>query len=117
MPSLEEILNKPSGEIRPPEAYPVGTYHCLVDGPPTPGKSSQKQTDFLQFKFRILSAMGDVNAEKVVEQQVVGKTITNDFYISDENPWRLNGFLIDSLGIDNNEGKKPLREMIAEAPG
>lgn len=118
MPSIEEILNKPSSDIKPPEAYPVGTYHCLVDGPPNPGKSSQKQTDFLQFRFKILSALADVDAVKAAEQQVNGKTITNDYYITEAAAWRLKEMLKDHLGIsDDPDESRPLREMIAEAPG
>ena len=43
--SFEEILKMKSADIKPPQAYPVGTYHCLVDGPPTPGKSSSTLTN------------------------------------------------------------------------
>jgi hypothetical protein len=119
-PSFEEILNKPASEIRPPEALPVGTYHALIDGPPTPGKSSQKQTDFLQFKFRILSAQSDVDAAKAAEQQVVGKIITNDYYITETAAYRLKDMLTNDLGIEAENGSgaaKSLRELIAEAPG
>lgn len=119
MASFEEILNRPSTDIKPPQAYPVGTYHCLVDGPPTPGKSSQKETPFLQFKFKVLSPMQDVDAASAAEMQIPGKIITNDYYITDAAAWRLNEMLKDHLGIDGGteENPKPLREMIAEAPG
>jgi hypothetical protein len=116
MPSFEDILNMPASEIKAPEALPVGTYHCLIDGPPTPGKSSQKQTDFLQFKFRILSAQQDVDAAKAVEQQVVGKNFTNDFYITEDAVWRLKEFLSDHLGIEAANGAS-LKELISQAPG
>lgn len=115
MPTFEEILNKPASEIKPPEALPVGTYHAMVDGPPEPGKSSQKQTDYLRFKFKILQPMGDVDAAKAAEQQVNGKTITSDYYITDGAVWRLKELLVDHLGIE--EEKKSLREMVSEAPG
>lgn len=115
MASFEEILNKPSTEIKPPQAYPVGTYHCLVDGPLTPGKSSQKETPFLHVKFKILSPMQDVNAAEAAELQIPGKIITGDYYITDAAVWRLKELLVDHLGIV--EGEKSLREMVAEAPG
>jgi len=115
MASFEDILNKPASDIKAPPAYPVGTYHCLVDGPPTPGKSSQKQTDFLQFKFKILSPMQDVDAEQAAEQQIVGKLISADFYITEAAVWRLKDLLVEHLGIE--EGSKSLREIVAEAPG
>lgn len=115
MASFEDILNKPASEIKAPQAYPVGTYHCLVDGPPAPGKSSQKQTDFLQFKFKILSPMQDVDAAQVAEQQVVGKIISSDYYVTEAAAWRLKELLIDHLDIE--EGSKSLRELVSEAPG
>lgn len=118
MASFEEILNKPSSEIKAPQAYPVGTYHCIVDGPPTPGKSSQKQTDFLQFKFKILSPMQDVDAAQAAEHQIAGKTITTDYYITENAAWRLKEFLVEHLGIEetNSSGEKSLKEMVSEAP-
>jgi len=115
MASFEDILNKPATEIKAPPAYPVGTYHCLVDGVPTPGKSSQKQTDFLQFKFKILSPMGDVDAGQAAEQQIVGKLITADYYITEAAAWRLKELLVDHLGIP--EESKSLKELVSEAPG
>jgi len=115
MASFEEILNKPGSEIKPPPAYPVGTYHCLVDGPPEAGKSSQKGTDFLRFKFKILSPQKDVDAQQAAESQVVGKTVNQEYYFpADSDPWRLVELLHDHLGIENSI---PLKEMIAQAPG
>src|SRR6266576_1924337 len=111
MASFEDILNRPASETKMPEAYPVGTYHCLVDGPPEPGKSSQKQTDFLRFKLKILSPMQDVDAAKAAELQVVGKPIAAEYYITDNAAWRLKEFLIDHLGIENPEESKSFREM------
>jgi len=115
MASFEEIMRRPSSDVKPPEAYPVGTYHCLIDGHPAPGKSSQKQTDFLKFKFKILSPMQDVDAEKVAELQIVGKIIEGDYYITDAAIWRLKDLLVEHLGLD--EGEKSMAELVAESPG
>jgi len=120
MPSFEEILNMPASSIKPPEALPVGTYHALVDGLPTPGKSSQKQTDFLQFKFKILKPLQDVDAAKATEQQVIGKNITSDYYITENAVWRLKELLVDHLGIAETNGsgqEKSLKELVAESQG
>lgn len=114
MASFEEILNKPAKDVKPPQAYPVGTYHCLVDGPPEPGQSSQKQALLLRFKFKILSPDKDVDAHLAAEQQVVGKTFTDDFYIENAE-WRLKEFLEDALAIE--VGDKSMKEMVAEAQG
>ena len=120
MPNFEEILNKKSSDVKPPVAYPLGTYHCLVDGPPEPGKSSQKQTDFLRYKLKILAAMGDVDAAAAAEQQIVGKIINHEIYVTENSDWRLKEFLIEHLGIDPQEGtpeEKSLKQMVGESPG
>lgn len=116
MASFEEILKKPSGEIKPPEAFPVGTYHCIVDGRPEQGKSSQKQTDYLRFKFKILEARQDVDQQAVIEQQLIGKIITNDYYITDAAAYRLIDMLTNDLGLDSDEGRKSPEELVAESP-
>jgi hypothetical protein len=113
MASFEEILNMPGSEIKPPAAYPVGTYHCIIDGPPENGQSSQKGTDYFRFKYKILGIDKDVNPQEAAEQQVVGKVFTSDFYVADGITWRLTEMLVN-CGIDE---KLPLKQMIAEAPG
>jgi hypothetical protein len=119
MASFEDILNRKSSDIRSPQPFPVGTMHCLVDGPPEPGQSSQKQALLLRFKFKILAPMKDVDAAQAAEQQIVGKSFTDDFYIENAD-WRLKEFLVDALGIDGGDGtpqEKSLKEMLAESPG
>lgn len=112
MASFEEILTKPASEIKAPDALPVGTYHCIVEGPPEQGKSSQKGTDYLEFKFKIMSPMDDVNAAEAAEQQVVGKIIRQQYYITDGASWRIVEFLRDSLGIPETN----IKEMMMQAP-
>ena len=101
----------PTSEFRPPQALPVGTYHCLIDGRAEPGES-KNQNKYLRFKFKILAPMGDVNKEQAVEQQVVGKIFTND-YVTDNATYRLTEMLNDHLGIEH----KPLEQALEEAPG
>ena len=115
MASFEEILNKPSSDIKAPPAYPVGTYHCLVDGPPEQGKSSQKQTPFLKFRFKILSPMGDVDQQAFAEQQLSGKSISQEYYVTDAAAFMVRDFLVEHLGIDGEN--KSLLQVVAEAPG
>lgn len=114
MASFEEIMNRSASEFKAPEPLPVGVYHCLVDGPPEPGKSSQKGTDYLRFKFKILSAHSGVDPMEAAAQQVVGKIITNDYYITDGATYRLTDMLRDCLDIDVS---KNFIECVAEAPG
>jgi len=122
MANFEELLNRKSSEIKPPQPYPVGTYHCLVDGPPTPEESSQKKTPCRTYKFKIMAPMGDVDAGQAAEAQVVGKLITGQgagaaFYLTEESLYRYKEFLVDHLGISDDGGEKGVRELEAEAPG
>ena len=120
MASFEEILNLPASAIKAPEALPVGTYHAMIDGPLAPGKSAKKQTDLFTVKFKILDAMDDVDSNAAAEQQVKGKIITSDYYVTEDAVWRLRELLVDHLGIEpkNASGQeKKLKELIAEAPG
>lgn len=117
MPSFEDIMNRPSSEIKAPQAYPVGTYHCLVDGPPEAGKMGARQTPYLRFKCKILSPMQDVDAAQAAEQQIVGKIINVDQFITDDAAYRVNEFLGDHLGIADVPGDKSLTQAMAEAPG
>jgi hypothetical protein len=120
MANFQDILNKPAADIKAPPAYPVGTYHCLVDGPPAQEESSQKKTPCRVYKFKILSPMGDVDQAAATEQQIVGKLITGQgagaaFYLTEDAAWRYKEFLVDHLGIE--EGSKTLLQLEAEAPG
>jgi hypothetical protein len=74
-----------------------------------------KQTDYLRFKYKIHQAQEDVDQRAAVEQQVVGKFLTQDFYVTDNMITQniLKEFLIDTLGIDP-EGKS-LEQMISES--
>ena len=122
MASFEEILRRPSKEVKPPQPLPAGTYHCLVDGPPAQEESSQKKTPCRVYRFKILAPMEDVNAKEAAEHQVVGKTITGQaafaaFYITEEMVWRYLDFLENHLGIENPGKEKSAEELEAEAPG
>jgi hypothetical protein len=120
MANFQDILNKKSKDVKPPPAYPVGTYHCLVDGPPTQEESSQKKTPCRVYKFKILQPMSDVDQQQATEQQVIGKYITGQgvgaaFYVTEDAVWRYKEFLTEHLGIE--EGDKTILEQEAEAPG
>jgi len=114
MASFEEIMNKPASEIQPPPAFPVGTYHCIIDGPPEFVKSSQKGTDGVRFRYRIMSPLEDVDQAAYMEGQVAGKTIQDDVWVTDGSAWRLKDLLVENLGISEN---LTMKQQLMEAPG
>lgn len=127
MANFQDILNRKASEIKPPAAFPPGSYHCLVEGAPTQEESSQKSTPCRVYKFKILSPMSDVNQAQVAEIEggVVGKIISGQgagtaFYLTEGAAWRYKEFLMDHLGIPEkgpNGDDKTILEMEAEAPG
>jgi hypothetical protein len=118
MASFEEILKRPTSEVKTPPPIPVGTYHCIVDGMPEHGKSTKKQTDYLRFKYKIVAAMEDVDQRDALEARVVGKTIVDDKYITDNEITQVmfKEFLEETLGIENPDGSKSFQELVSEAP-
>jgi hypothetical protein len=120
--SFEAILDTASENIKPPAALPVGTYLCTVEdspNPPTFNKVGQKQTDVVDFTLRPQQPQLDVNTDALAEVlnggRLADKKIRHRLFITPSSAWRLNQFLVDHLGIDN-EGKS-LRQLISESPG
>jgi hypothetical protein len=125
MASFTDILKSKPSEFKAPQPFPVGTYHCLVDGPPAEEESSQKKTPCRVYKFRILKAGDDVDQAAAAEQQVVGKFINGQgigtaFYKVPEAMFRYTEFLVEHLGIEQmhpDGTEKSFEELEAEAPG
>lgn len=116
MANFSDVLNRPAASIERPKPLPVGTYHCIVDGPGEQAEVGQKKTEAIIFKLRPLSAGPDVDAGALAEAGgVVGKTIRHTMYITSDAAWRLKQFLVDHLGIE--AGSKTLGELVSEAPG
>lgn len=127
MASFQDILKRKASEIKPPPAYPVGSYHCLVDGLPEQQESNQKGTPCRVYKFKIMQPMSDVNRDDLakIEGGVQGKILSGQgvgtaFYITEASVFMYKAFLAEALGIDPKEGtpeEKSIEQMEAEAPG
>jgi hypothetical protein len=111
--SFEEILKMPATAFPDPIPIPAGTYHCIVEAHPEPGRSSQKQTPFFAIKFKIMNAMEDVDKDQANAANVVGKVVTEQFYATTEAMPRYRRFL-EHLGIDTSNTKTPIEELNAE---
>lgn len=120
-PNYASLLDKPASLDDRPKTQPQGSYLCLVKGLPAHDKSSQKQTDFVEFTFQILQAGPDVDEEALTAwltkadgsvTALTDKTFKNRFYITDGSIFMLNDFL-DHCGTDDT---KIRRERIDETP-
>jgi len=123
-PNFESVLDKAMDDIKPPGAYPVGTWLTIVEGPPTAGVA-KTGTNYHEFSFRIIGdgGKGDIDQAllaKYVEENgpIAGKVIKGQscrFYLTGESDYRYRDFLVGPLGIDGHG--KSLRQGAAEAAG
>jgi hypothetical protein len=112
-PSFASILDTRSGDIERPKPLPAGSYICLVVGQPRSDKASTG-TEFLEFTFKILQPLEDVDEDAFKEMKGIGKTFTNRYYVTEEAKWRLKAFLDDCAVGDDDMS---LAERIAEING
>lgn len=114
-PNFASLLATPGSDVERPVPMPVGSYICTVAGLPRFDKSSQKQTDFVEFTLKFVSAGEDVDEDTIKEMGGLGdKTIKATYYITETALWRLKDFL-SACGLEA-DGDKTLEELIDETP-
>lgn len=102
-PNFTSILDEQPTEISRPKPLPAGTYTCVVQGQPRYDKSSRKQTDFVEFTLRPVSAEEDVDQDELNESGgLEGKTIRATYYLTEDAVYRLDEFH-EHCGIDISE--------------
>lgn len=115
MASFQDILDQTVNEIERPKPYPIGTYLCLVDGPPEFKKIGQNQTDCIDFNLKIMQPGETVDpAEIEAAGGVIGKIIRHRLFLTDDAKWRLDQFLFEHLDIPFGTSRK---QAIAAAQG
>src|SRR5258708_8487613 len=111
--NFQDILNRPSEEIKPMPTLPLGSYHTVVIGLPEQGQSSKKKTDFLKFTHKIVAPLDDVDPDAITEFEAEGETIAgqeveNIFYITPKSANMLKEFIIN-CGVDLTGNTMPQR--------
>lgn len=115
-PNFGALLNTPAGEIERPKPLPQGSYVVMVQGLPRFDKSAKKQTEFVEFTLKLLSAAEDVDADELKDLGgLAEKTIKDTYYLTEASLWRLKDFLAN-CDLDT-EGEETLQELIEETPG
>lgn len=93
-PNFSSILKTAPSAVERPKPMPQGTYICMVQGLPRFDKSSKKQTEFVEFTLKLLSAGEDVDQEELAALGGIGdKTIKATYYLTENALWRLKDFL------------------------
>lgn len=113
--NFADILNRSADDVRPPPVLPQGPYLTIVQGLPEQFLSSRQKTPGLRFTLKIISALEGVDEEAVagIEGGVVGKTIKNELYLTDNSLFMLKNFF-EHCGID--VAGKSMGELIDETP-
>lgn len=119
MASFESILDTPATQIKNPEALPVGSYLCIVDGPGEFAKLGKNETDALKVNLKPIQAQADVDQERLSQVLDGGslqdKKISTTFWITEESKHRVKNWCVDALGIEPEN--KSLRQLISEIQG
>ena len=118
--SFGSILDRAPSEIEKPKPMPQGSYTTVLVGQPRFDKSTKKQTEYVEFTHKILSAGEDVDTDDLATYLGDSKKLNevqmkNTFYLTEGSIWRLKEFL-EHCGIDMDEVES-LREGIEATPG
>ena len=114
--SFASILDRAPSEIEKPKPLPQGSYITVLVGQPRFDKSAKKQTDFVEFQHKLLSAQDDVDEDELKALGgIKDKVMKNTFYLTEGATWRLKEFL-EHCGIDMDEVES-LREAVEQTPG
>lgn len=105
-PNFASILDESPTEITRPKPLPIGTYLTRVIGAPRYDKSSKKQTPFVEFTLKFLSAEDDVDEDDLVEAlgdgDIGDRALPVTFYLTEDAVYRLDEFHTH-CGIDLEE--------------
>ena len=114
--SFSSILDRAPSEIEKPKPAPQGSYTTVLVGQPRFDKSAKKQTDFVEFQHKLLSAQDDVDEDELKALGgIKDKVMKNTFYLTEGATWRLKEFL-EHCGVDLDKVES-LAEGIEETPG
>lgn len=96
MPDFSELLRKPAGEAKRPQALPVGDYQGVIRSHEV-GDSNRNKTPYV--RLGITLTQWPDGMEPVEGVDLNKRQLRKDFYLTDEALWRFDE-LIKSCGID-----------------
>lgn len=120
------ILDRAPADVEKPKPAPIGSYKTQIVGQPRFDKSSKKQTEFVEFTHKLISAGEDVDEADLEayltpldpalpKRKLSEVTMKNTYYLTEASLWRLKEFL-EHCGIDM-DAVDSLREGIEATPG
>lgn len=122
MPFLADLVtsNAAKDDIKDVPPLPAGTYLALIVGNHEMVKSNEKQTDGVQFEYRLVSASEDVDRDEL-DAHLTARNCSLHEITQKHTIWdsayagtALRDFIYDALAIDE---KLPMKQALAEVPG
>lgn len=114
------ILDRAPSSVERPKPAPVGTYRTIISGLPKFDKSTKKQTEYVEFTHKFVSAGDDVDQEALgaylsnpdgTKKALTDVTMKNTYYLTDNSLWRLKEFL-EHCGFDMDDKDVSFRQAI-----
>lgn len=103
-PNFASILDESPTEVKVPPPLPAGSYICVIQGQPEYGKAEKTGTDFVQFTFRPIAALEDVDEEELKEiGGFDGKTVRNKYWLTPDAAFMLDQ-LHEHCGLNLEDG-------------
>lgn len=124
-PNFGSILDKAPSEVERPKPLPVGTYFTTLVGLPRFDKSTKKQTEYVEFMHKIISAEADVDEDDLAtyltspdgtKKKLSDVTMKNTYYLTENAAWRVKDFL-RNCGFDVDTDDRTMREMVEDTAG
>lgn len=104
MPDFSDLLRKPAGEAKRPQALPIGDYQGVIRSHEV-GDSNRNHTPYVRFGITLTEWPESFGPQDIPAEIDLGKRqLRKDFFLTDESLWRLDEF-IKSTGV-NATGRK-----------
>lgn len=119
-PQFESILDTPAEKIERPKPLPQGSWFTVVTGHRF-DRSSQQQTEFVEFTLKVTAPGDDVDEEELKKfltapdgsmKDIKEAVVRNTYYLTENALYRLKDFC-KNCGVDVGKGTTP-REWIPE---
>lgn len=119
-PKFADILDRSADDVKPPPTLPQGPYLTIIQGLPEQIESSKKKTPGLRFIHKIVAPLDgvDEDALALIEGGVVGKTVKNDLWVTEDSLFMLKQFLehcgieVEGKSMSTSIDETPNREVI-----
>lgn len=100
MPDFRELLKKPAGEAKKPEALPVAHYPGKIKNYEL-GDQNKNRTPYVRVNLAITGWTDEVEIEDEMKAStdLSKRSLRRDFFLTDDALWRLDEFLA-GMGVD-----------------